>query len=94
MQIESADIILLNKVDLIWKRVEVITKKLHALNRIAFTIRTVRCQIDPDLLFCIGRERIQSPPDHKHQPEFESSAIHLRQFTISSVLRNSKHLSL
>jgi len=44
------------------------------------------------LLFCIGRERIQSPPDHKHQPEFESSAIHLRQFTISSVLRNSQYL--
>jgi len=39
----------LNKVDLcIWKR-EVITKKLHALNRIAFTIR----QIDPDLLVLV-----------------------------------------
>jgi len=23
-------------------------------------------------MFGIGRERIQSPPDHKHQPEFES----------------------
>jgi len=61
----------LNKVDLVsGSELEVITKKLHALNKL-LSIRTVRCQIDPDLLFG-GRERIQSPPDHKHQPEFES----------------------
>lgn len=73
MQIESADIILLNKVDLVSEsELEVITKKLYDLNKIAFTIRTVRCQIDPDLLFGIGRERIQAPPHHLHQPEFES----------------------
>ena len=73
MQIESADIILLNKVDLVSEsELEVITKKLYNLNKIAFIIRTVRCQIDPDLLFGIGRERIQAPPHHLHQPEFES----------------------
>ena len=73
MQIESADVILLNKVDLVSEsELEVITKKLYDLNKIAFTIRTVRCQIDPDLLFGIGRERIQAPPHHLHQPEFES----------------------
>lgn len=73
MQIESADIILLNKVDLVsGSELEDITNKLRVLNKIAFTIHTVRCQIDSDLLFGIGRERIQSPPDHKHQPEFES----------------------
>ena len=73
MQIESADVILLNKVDLVSEsELEVITKKLYDLNKTAFTIRTVRCQIDPDLLFGIGRERIQAPPHHLHQPEFES----------------------
>ena len=72
MQIESADVILLNKVDLVSEsELEVITKKLYDLNNIV-TIRTVRCQIDPDLLFGIGRERIQAPPHHLHQPEFES----------------------
>ena len=73
MQIESADVILLNKVDLVSEsELEVIKKKLYDLNKIAFTICTVRCQIDPDLLFGIGRERIQAPPHHLHQPEFES----------------------
>jgi len=49
MQIESADIILLNKVDLVsGSELRLLQKRL---NRIAFTIRTVRCQIDPDLLF-------------------------------------------
>src|SRR5439155_18610382 len=52
----------------------------------AAVIRTERCQIDPELLFGIGREKKQAPPEpgslmpgttHTHQPEFES-------FTFSS----------
>lgn len=73
IQIESADIILLNKVDLVSEsELEAITNKLHSLNKVASIIRTVRCQVDPDLLFGIGREQIQSPPQHQHQHEFES----------------------
>lgn len=81
IQIESADILLLNKVDLVSEReLETITDKLHALNEVASIIHTVRCQIDPDLLFGIGRVgevtqngyRLQSAPHHHHQPEFES----------------------
>src|SRR6266403_1564797 len=49
LQFESADILLLNKVDLVEPR-----------------------QIDPELLFGIGRERKAPPPEHKHQLEFES----------------------
>lgn len=73
IQIESADLILLNKVDLVSEpELETITNKLRALNKVALIVRTVRCQIDPDLLFGIGRERLQPAPHHKHQPEFES----------------------
>ncbi|MBW4422482.1 MAG: GTP-binding protein [Myxacorys californica WJT36-NPBG1] len=73
IQIESADILLLNKVDLVSEQELVtITDKLHTINEIASIISTVRCQIDPDLLFGIGRDRLQSSPHHHHQPEFES----------------------
>lgn len=73
IQIESADILLLNKVDLVSEpELETITDKLHAINEMASIIHTVRCQIDPDLLFGIGRNRVQSSPHHHHQPEFES----------------------
>lgn len=73
IQIESADILLLNKIDLVSEQeMATITDKLRAINEIASIISTVRCQIDPDLLFGIGRERLQASPHHQHQPEFES----------------------
>jgi G3E family GTPase len=73
IQIESADILLLNKVDLVSEReLATITDKLQSFNEIASIILTVRCQIDPDLLFGVGRERLQPSPHHHHQPEFES----------------------
>jgi len=43
----------------------------------AAIVRTKRCQIDPAILFGVGREEKVAPPEHKHQPEFES-------FTFSS----------
>jgi G3E family GTPase len=73
IQIESADILLLNKVDLVSEQeLKAITDKLHRINEIASIIQTVRCQIDTDLLFGIGRTRLQASPHHRHQPEFES----------------------
>lgn len=73
IQIEAADSILLNKVDLVSaSELEAIAPKLRALNEVASIIHTVRGQVDPDLLFGIGRERVQAPPDHVHQPEFTS----------------------
>lgn len=30
------------------------------------------CQVDTDLLFGIAQERVQAPPLHVHQPQFES----------------------
>lgn len=73
IQIESADLILLNKVDLIPESdQEHLITKLQSYNAEASIILTIRCQIDPDLLFGIGRDRLQSPPHHRHQPEFET----------------------
>jgi G3E family GTPase len=77
LQIEAADIILLNKVDLVSEsELLAIEKKLRSVNEIAVILHTVRCRVDPDLLFGIGRERLQAPANHVHQPEFESFSYH------------------
>jgi len=73
LQIEAADILLLNKVDLVdSSQIEPIERKLREINPSAAIIRTERCRIDPELLFGIGREKEVAPPQHEHQPEFES----------------------
>jgi G3E family GTPase len=78
LQIEGADILLLNKVDLVdAKQIEPLERKLRQINRTATIVRTERCRIDPDLLFGIGREKKVTPSQHQHQIEFES-------FTFSS----------
>ncbi len=73
LQIEGADILLLNKIDLVQpQQIEPLEAKLRELNRTATIVRTERCWIDPDLSFGIGHEKKVAPPQHKHQPEFES----------------------
>lgn len=73
IQIEAADTIILNKIDLVSEsELKAIEEKLHSLNEVASILPTKRCQVDPDLLFGIGRERVEAPPHHVHQPEFES----------------------
>ena len=75
LQIEGADILLLNKIDLVdAKQIEPLETKLRKINPSAAIIRTERCRIDPELLFGIpqSREKRIAPPQHEHQPEFES----------------------
>ena len=82
LQIEGADILLLNKIDLIEPgQIEPLETKLREINPTAAIVRTERCRIDPELLFGIGRERKiarRTGPirlQRKHQPEFESFAF-------------------
>jgi G3E family GTPase len=84
LQFESADILLLNKVDLVEPRqIEPLETKLREINPTAAIIRTEGCRIDLELLFGIGRERKVAAPEHEHQPEFES-------FTFTSDRRFSR----
>ena len=84
LQFESADILLLNKVDLVEPRqIEPLETKLREINPTAAIIRTERCRIDLELLFGIGRERKVAAPEHEHQREFES-------FTFTSDRRFSR----
>lgn len=73
IQLEAADTLLLNKVDLVSEsELKAIEEKLHKINEAASILRAERGRVDPDLLFGIGRERVEKPPHHVHQPEFES----------------------
>jgi len=76
LQIEGADILLLNKIDLVKpEQIEPLEAKLREINSTAAIIRTERCRVDPELLFGIGRQKKVAPPEHEHQPEFESFAF-------------------
>jgi G3E family GTPase len=76
LQIEGADILLLNKIDLVeTAQIEPLERKLREINPTAAIVRTERCRIDPELLFGIGSEKKIAPPEHEHQPEFESFAF-------------------
>src|SRR5215510_8886878 len=82
LQIEGADILLLNKIDLIEPgQIDPLETKLRQINPTAAIVRTERCWIDSELLFGIGRQRKIGPGEpgspipattHRHQLEFES----------------------
>jgi G3E family GTPase len=73
LQIEGADILLLNKIDLVKAdQIQPLEMKLREINPTGAIVRTVRCRVDVGLLFGVGREKKVAPPEHKHQPEFES----------------------
>jgi G3E family GTPase len=76
LQIEGADILLLNKIDLVEpSRIDSLTTKLRKINSAAAIVATERCRIDPELLFGVGCERKIRRPEHRHQVEFESFAL-------------------
>jgi G3E family GTPase len=80
LQIEAADILLLNKIDLVdATQIEPLERKLRKINSTAAIVHGERCRVDPELLFGIpqSREKKILPPHHQHQPGFES-------FTFSS----------
>jgi G3E family GTPase len=73
LQIEAADLILLNKADLVSAtELEAARATLSSLQPEALILPTRRCQVDPDLLFGMAREHHIMTQPHVHQPEFES----------------------
>lgn len=73
VQIEGADIILLNKADLVTvEQLAEVTARLRQLNEEAPILPTLRCQVDPDVLFGLPRAQEVSAPQHRHQPDMES----------------------
>lgn len=59
MQIEMADIILLNKVDLIDnKKLKEVENKIKSINGAAAMIKTEKCKVDNEILFGINTKKI------------------------------------
>jgi len=76
LQIEGADILLLNKIDLVEPaQIEPLETKLRTINPVAAIVRTERCRIDPGLLFGIEHPKKIARLERPHQPEFESFAF-------------------
>lgn len=73
IQIETADLILLNKVDLVAEpEREQVEATLARYNGLAPIIRTRHCRVDADLVFGMTRERELPTPRHQHQPQYTS----------------------
>jgi G3E family GTPase len=73
VQIEAADLLLLNKVDLVsTAELDGIEASLARVNASAPIIRTQHCRVDTDLIYGTTHERQLRPPTHVHQPEFAS----------------------
>jgi len=73
-QLEAADIILVNKVDLVNdQEIQAVVKQIRNYNSDAPVLKTVQCQLDTNLLFGLGMEtkRIR-PTAHTHQTDFQS----------------------
>jgi G3E family GTPase len=49
-----------------------VEESIQKINPAAPVLPARHCQVDPDLLFGIAREREIQRPQHIHQPEFES----------------------
>ena len=76
LQIESADILLLNKIDLVPPAaLAPLKSKLRAINPQAEIVPAERCRVDSGVLFGIWRRRKIAPPEHVHQPEFDSFSL-------------------
>ncbi len=66
-QIEMADVILLNKVDLVKKeQINWIEAKLREINKYAHIFRTKQCDVDIDLLFSL---EVEHRAKHKHEKQ-------------------------
>jgi G3E family GTPase len=73
LQIEAADLLVLNKADLVPpEQIEPAKAKLATLNTAALVVVTQYCEVDPDLLFGLGSGGRPPPPQHVHQPELQS----------------------
>ena len=73
VQIEAADMIVLNKVDLVTaEQAAEVTARLRQLNEGAPVLPAQRCQVDPDVLFGLSHAHEVSRPRHRHQVGIES----------------------
>lgn len=73
MQIEDADVLALNKSDLVTSgELSSIKQQIKDMNSRAPIIQTQYCQLDSQILFGIARKLQSLPQEHRHQLEYQS----------------------
>jgi G3E family GTPase len=71
-QIEAADLLLLNKIDLVQEEeLQRIRDRLSELNPQAVLLNTMRARLPNEILFGLSRSRPASPPAHLHETGVE-----------------------
>lgn len=91
MQIEDADLLLLNKIDLVSEQeLSIVISKLLEINPKASIIKTHLSQADCNLLFGLSRKKDAQFPAQTHTLEFESISIrserHLDRNSFTAIL--------
>ncbi len=82
-QIQMANIIILNKIDLIdEKQVEHAEKKLREINPNAVLVKAIRCKIPPTFIFGVKTDAL--PKQSKKEEEHDKHAIKSEVFTYES----------
>jgi len=72
-QLKAADIVLINKIDLVTREeVEEVEAQVRKYNDTAALFKTVRCDVDIDLLFGLDIEKRTIPIVHHRDVDFES----------------------
>jgi G3E family GTPase len=72
-QLQSADIVLVNKIDLVTtQEVREVEKQVRRWNNTAVFFKTVGCDINLDLLFGLDTERPIAVPSCRGEPSFQS----------------------
>jgi G3E family GTPase len=99
-QIEAADVILLNKTDLVDAAVlDVVERKIHEISPRVFIFRTIKCRAPLNILLATGKFDIdkwiedgKDGEEHDHAHAFLAVSIHskkqLRMDAIGSMLRS------
>jgi G3E family GTPase len=73
MQLEAADVILINKTDLVsGEELKQVETRLRQLNERAVLFKTAYCHIDTRLLLGLDVEKEAAPVEHVHEMEFDS----------------------
>ncbi|MBI2576149.1 GTP-binding protein [Candidatus Woesearchaeota archaeon] len=79
-QIEMADVILLNKIDLVThEQLQEVKDKLRHLNKKAPLLETENCNIDLSLVLGIHREKMIKAKAGKHESSFQSFTVKLQK---------------
>jgi G3E family GTPase len=74
-QIESADVVLMNKIDLVApEQLKEVEDQVRQFNKMSPIFRTHRCDVNVDLLFGPNLEKRPAPATHHHGSEFQSFA--------------------